>query len=944
MNYRLASIVVVLIFGLILPLKCAAIYHRQYTVTDGLPSNTVYHVVRDHNGFLWFCTDKGIAKFDGKTFKIFGVAEGLGDNVIFHAFEDRENRLWVSTYNGSNCFIRNDSVINSSNDSLLRRLPVMPWLNGVLELADGTTILGYNRGQIIGLKGKSWKWINSRVNRFGNLSFITSHENTVYSYIGNILLKTTRRDNSITRFTENIKVFYSNGKWLTVGDSGIKVFDNSHLIYHRKGERFNRLNVNHLLADKAGGIYVSMSDGLVVLRGNPERDLDLLKGVKVTSCVEDIAGNIWVTTIGLGVFMINKELERIVELPDPGQGIVTYSGAGQLFFKRGDSVFFLTKALNWEFIRKNIAPHTEPVFHSKRIFISSNLNGGMSYLMSANGKIDSFSSASKAVYVASDSELLIVGFRAIYSVVSNGNEIKVSKAVEFPEKIQLFTRTDKGNIYVITSNTLVEYSRQFRRTKTLDLFTNSQYSIAGLFSVDNKLLLQTNDRHLIFYSLDDYSKKVIGNLGNVLYSVKGIGGIDYLVTTNWGCYFLRLNLQTPPKTVFEKIEDPIQQASTTSLYPVYGNLIIIDDGMGLFAFNPAIVNLRAPMSKVFINNISVNGRSFGSTTSIGQTGINSAHINIDLGSLYFSTSTVGFEYRMRQHGSWNDWMSLSGEQADFYLRHGNYHIQIRSHLSSESDFKDIYLSLSPPFYNSTTFYIVFFVFCVGLAFFSLNRYKSAKQVKLQKQLEFVQMENQATNALFNPHFIFNAIGNIQGLIITGSRDKANVYLTRLSKLIRQNLDNLQHEIVLLSSELELVKSYAAIQNLRFDNLISLHIEASLLKSDVKVPPLLIHTFIENSIIHGFKGSPNVLHITITETTFDGSLIVVISDDGKGSAANDIHNQVKTSLGIQFVTKRLHRINQIYRTNFHFETASSTAGYMVKIYIDLSLSARLNLEV
>ena len=72
---------------------------RAYTTAEGLPHNTVMRIVRDSHGFLWFCTLGGLARFDGYTFKIYGVDEGLRGSVT-DLLETRAGEYWVATLRG----------------------------------------------------------------------------------------------------------------------------------------------------------------------------------------------------------------------------------------------------------------------------------------------------------------------------------------------------------------------------------------------------------------------------------------------------------------------------------------------------------------------------------------------------------------------------------------------------------------------------------------------------------------------------------------------------------------------------------------------------------------------------------------------------------------------------------------------------------------------------
>lgn len=71
----------------------------NYTVEDGLPSSQVYDIFQDENGYLWFATDRGICRYDGYEWQVFGQDEGLTDHTVFHFFPQEDGRVWCSTLN-----------------------------------------------------------------------------------------------------------------------------------------------------------------------------------------------------------------------------------------------------------------------------------------------------------------------------------------------------------------------------------------------------------------------------------------------------------------------------------------------------------------------------------------------------------------------------------------------------------------------------------------------------------------------------------------------------------------------------------------------------------------------------------------------------------------------------------------------------------------------------
>jgi len=73
---------------------------RLYTVNDGLPVSTIYHIRQDKFGYLWVGTPNGLSRFDGRQFVNFDLADGLPSMRIGGVFQDSHDRFWVSTRNG----------------------------------------------------------------------------------------------------------------------------------------------------------------------------------------------------------------------------------------------------------------------------------------------------------------------------------------------------------------------------------------------------------------------------------------------------------------------------------------------------------------------------------------------------------------------------------------------------------------------------------------------------------------------------------------------------------------------------------------------------------------------------------------------------------------------------------------------------------------------------
>jgi ligand-binding sensor domain-containing protein len=73
---------------------------RLYSTADGLSHNTVNRIVRDSQGFLWFCTLEGLSRFDGYGFRNFGTDHGLPPAGVNDLLETGDGDYWVATDGG----------------------------------------------------------------------------------------------------------------------------------------------------------------------------------------------------------------------------------------------------------------------------------------------------------------------------------------------------------------------------------------------------------------------------------------------------------------------------------------------------------------------------------------------------------------------------------------------------------------------------------------------------------------------------------------------------------------------------------------------------------------------------------------------------------------------------------------------------------------------------
>jgi two-component system LytT family sensor kinase len=156
------------------------------------------------------------------------------------------------------------------------------------------------------------------------------------------------------------------------------------------------------------------------------------------------------------------------------------------------------------------------------------------------------------------------------------------------------------------------------------------------------------------------------------------------------------------------------------------------------------------------------------------------------------------------------------------------------------------------FYNLSSAFVLLFIWN-SIYFMYHYVAKSRKQQMDTLQLEALvkSLELKTIKAHINPHFIFNALNSIRALIDENPA-RARRAVTELSNILRSSLNAEKGETVSLGEELKIVKDYLALENMRFEDRLKVEYEVDEDTLDQQVPPMMLQTLVENSIIHGIS--------------------------------------------------------------------------------------------
>lgn len=248
-----------------------------------------------------------------------------------------------------------------------------------------------------------------------------------------------------------------------------------------------------------------------------------------------------------------------------------------------------------------------------------------------------------------------------------------------------------------------------------------------------------------------------------------------------------------------------------------------------------------------------------------------------------------------------------------------------------SDFSDVWSWLSVRwFYLITDFLFAFIFFCFILAFSqALNYYRQFQAEELRNsrlELQLSRAELLALKTQLQPHFIFNALHSISAHL--QKPEVARTMITRLGDFLRMTLANVGTQEVSLKKEIEFLRCYLEIEQMRFRDRLTVEIEVEPDTWDAQVPNLILQPLVENSIKHGLAPRSAPSRIVVQAKHFNDNLQLQIEDNGCGlqnENGNGGVTSIKEGVGLQTTRARL---SQLYPAKHLFQLCNSPKGGLI----------------
>ncbi len=918
--------------------------YAAFTVRDGLPSNNVYRCIEDNSGFLWVATDAGIARFDGKRFQVFTTMQGLPDNDVLEVIKENSGRLWV------NCFKQNpayfDEVknrfINSKEDSSLK-LPEGTHLmssyvlkeGGVLYVNENGTFVFRNK-KIIAYHGSIRSNLVFGENKDGTqLKFgqlfdfeLNTLQNKVYRNRGDEVIDSIVLHVSRDLVPSTLKIAVDEGKLYTFYPSRkiCLVYDNfktqpmgfsQDSIFTPEPFSNFGFTTNYLFVlGYSGKMYVFDKNTL-------KMKMTISGNYLPNSIFIDSKENLWVSTFDKGLLLFKKTLIGAMEIPydfkntiflsvarKPDGAILAGNSFGEIVEINGNSreIYRLPEQKKEFRIRKIL-------FSQNKTFTFSEGGIYVNYKRKLDNPPKNLFYPAKTAINYNDS-IAIFGLMGGLIKLNTITE-KVSHLGNNFKRITAITRTVDGFIYFGSTDGLYkyDYAKNLNTSLAQSNPLLSQRITALCTTTDSLLWLATHSNGVVIIKNDKVLFQLNeknGIISNAILSIsaaqagkvwigtgQGISVLTYKLVADDVIYSIQ-NLSVIDGLTNNSMNEMLYQ--NDSIYAATGN------GISVIPANISIPTFNIPVALI---RISVNQRDTA-LSAYYKLRYDQQNIQMQFAGIELSGHFKNLQYSLDENGKWTN---LDENTLTVQLNSGTHIVQVRA-VDVNGNISDkilkIGFDIATPFWNAIWFWAAIAIILQSIVIYLINlRQKKRKEAKLEKKIAGVQiasLEQQAFTSLMNPHFIFNALNSIQHYINVQDRQNANRYLSDFASLIRKNFEAAQQSFIPLEQEIENLKIYLRLEQMRFNERFSyqIKIEENLDTEDWMIPTMILQPLLENALLHGIFPSALEGELLIELKLEDSNLVIIITDNGIGVENSMALKEISEhkSRGMELIKKRI----------------------------------------
>ena len=913
----------------------------NYTIDDGLPTNKVFCVLQDKNDFMWFGTSAGVVRFDGTSYVRYTTKNGMSYNRIARMKEDLEGRIWCLNIDGSVNYIYKNKVFNENNAPFLSEIKTDFYYHDLFQDKDSTIYLYNGTGEVSVIKGNRFiDYLPSSVN--GAVIFnITRNTNNNLLFWDNSrivekstvdkIIKIHPLDFNVTRVTLSPEGV----TYVCDMDGNIHLFQGSQLI-SKNFVHIDAQVVNDMLVKDEflwvstfdNGLYCFKNDSLVF-----HHEMD-----KIQNVVIDDQNNLWTSSTTYGVFKINDGIlkyqtietdefhEKGVRAIAPSNNDFLWLTNGQSLFIFKDGKLFDKKIDVGEYILDQITQLSDntllisgintPLYIYRNLRIDPKSN---------TFKYDNFNKSNIHV-----KKPVVDPSESVVNFYLNDNLFFRELKDNYPQFRINYTGWGRiRNMFLNYKNDLIVNGNTNYVVSNGQISTDSTYSafdgkwIASNISIDSTTeVLQIEDA--------DNSELVLMHNNSKYSLINNLEDHINLKIKDMIYYDKTLFLYNPQTVYFISNPTQVIQGETAVLNRLnisFNNIndlychneilyVASDDGLTLIPVSECVNAVLIP-TKPYFSKVTLDEKEIA--LDKGEIIYKSKdRLNIEFSSLNFSSSPSNYAYMLE--GVNNDWITGTEKQVVYLnLKPGHYTFKLKSRKNMEpySEVIELPVTVVPTFFQRIITKIGALLILLFLGFLLVRSYYLRQLREREKDNQLVTLENRALQSMMNPHFIFNSLGSIQKFLLQNKSEEAGAYLSRFARLIRQTMNSIKSNSVLLDDEVERLRNYIELEQFRMENHFdfSVILDEQLQQDDYYIPSMIVQPFVENAIWHGISQLSGNGKITIRFIYIDEkSIRIVIEDNGIGFEKSKAFSKTKSHLNMasNLTQKRIQLIGEKYR--------------------------------
>ncbi len=903
---------------------------RRYTAADGLPHSTVFRIMQDRKGYMWFGTKYGVSRFDGENFSNFNIPGGPAVNEVLSINELPDSTILISGYRSGLYLLSGDTIRSLKLASRLppkRIVRIVPdalnrwWLSYLYTRRRPLGIIEDNCYRRLYFEDFSADFATPGdiydVHPLSDSSVLIATSKGVFNI--SVQGELTKPYPSID---ENVYVCTADrqGRVWMGADNRIYRADSAGSLTSFDTGRNN--STNQLLADRKNRVWCYNSElGFLRIEHDTLHRLaaQVSFGTAIVNAIfEDREGNIWVATYSRGLFCFtNTEMLNYTT----SEGLP--SDYATSFAEQGERILVGTMGGVAE-IRKGVLQR-KPAYTLRGDLIPNDIivKNRDTVLI---GTPDGLLAYADSTRIAGDTTIGILSFvRRPGKELWFGNYRGLYRSRSlFAERLLTFTELDARRIYGSVED----------RDSALWFATD-----VGVFRMKGDSVRHHGVKggEVRAVCLDSLGRKwfATGNGALVLdgsdwQSFTTREGLAHQRCTDvltdafgkvWIATLGGLCRYDGAKFITFDTRDGLVSAEVNRLFLDSDNFLWVGSTQGVSRFSVSKNREAQRAPPIYISSMRVDDREYDLESEISLPH-DSRNIEIRYRGLKFrNPSDITYQYKwLRRDKKWQPWPNSPIRFPT--LEPGAYTFMVRagavpgewSELPARLSFR-----IEPPvwqtwWFKSLGFSLILLVLYVGLRLrLRLIHRRQAAQIELYSRM--LNLRQQAVNSLVNPHFVANSLNSIQYFINRAQRRQANEYLSDFASLIRRTMEDAQFVLLPLQDELERLRLYLELEALRFAGKFSysISVDPGIDVQTVKIPVMIIQPYVENAIWHGIIPSARAGEVRLViRSGAAGRMHVVVDDNGIGLRASQARrrNGGHQSQGMRILKERLELISSI----------------------------------